>query len=138
MSRSINRVELLGHLGKDIEVKFTPNGKQVGQFSIATSRRFKKQNSTEWQEATEWHRCVLWNCENVAQYLTKGTQVHVAGRMQTRSWDDNGSKRYVTEVVCEDLILLGGNRGSQPAASPSAPPPQAEYEHGVTEDDVPF
>jgi len=72
MSRSINRVQLLGNLGKDAEVKFTPNGKQYAQFSIATTRKWKDQQSGEAKEQTEWHRCILWQCERVADYLTKG------------------------------------------------------------------
>ena len=137
MSRSINRVELLGHLGKDAEVKFTPNGKQVAQFSIATSRRWKPKDSQEWKEETDWHRCVLWNCENVSKFLLKGKQLYITGRMQTRNWDDHGIKRYITEIVCEELILLGGGEARGSGSNSSAPPP-AEYEHGVTEDDVPF
>ena len=143
MSRSINRVELLGHLGQDINVRFTPNGTQVGQFSIATSRRWKDKNTNEWKEETDWHNCVLWRCENVQNFLTKGKQVYVSGRLQTRNYEDKeGIKRYVTEVVVDDLILLGGGQGEQSrpgsSAGPrsnSAPPPG---EHGITDEDVPF
>jgi single-strand DNA-binding protein len=147
MSRSINRVELLGHLGKDVEVKYTPTGIQVASFSIATSRSFKKQNSTEWTEVTDWHKCILWRCEKVAQFLLKGKQVFVAGRLQTRSYEDReGTKRSVTEVIVDELILLGGGGGSErPAGDRHAPadPPfrsgaEPEYAQGVTEDDVPF
>lgn len=145
MSRSINRVELLGHLGKDAEVKFTPTGIQVASFSIATSRRFKKQNSEEWQEATDWHRCILWRCDNLRQFLVKGKQLYITGRMQTRSYEHDGVTRYVTEVICEELILLGGggdrssgagNGSPSATATPTAKEPV--YEHGVTDDDVPF
>lgn len=140
MSRSINRVQLLGHLGKDIEVKFTPSGIQVGQFTIATSRRWKDKNSGEWKEETDWHRCILWRCENLANYLTKGKQVLVDGRLQTRSYDDrDGVKRYLTEVVCDDLILLGGgDRTEKSGSAPSQPRNADPGEHGVTDDDVPF
>jgi single-strand DNA-binding protein len=145
MSRSINRVELLGHLGKDAEVKYTPNGVQFASFSIATSRRFKKQGSEEWQEVTDWHRCILWRCENVFNFLKKGKQLYITGRLQTRSYEHEGVTRYVTEITCEELILLGGgggaggerssgNSGGRPAANATP-----EYgEHGVSEDDVPF
>ena len=138
MSRSLNRVQLIGHLGRDIEVKFTPSGTQVGQFSLATSRRWKDKQSGEWKEETDWHRCVLWNCDKVASFLTKGKQVFLEGRLQTRDYTDReGVKRYTTEVVVEDLILLGvrdSNAPLHPAAS--APPP--DDPHGVSDDDVPF
>jgi single-strand DNA-binding protein len=138
MSRSLNRVELLGHLGQDAEVKFTPNGTRVAQFSIATSRRWKPRDSQEWKEETDWHRCVLWKCEHVQDYLKKGKQVLVAGRLQTRSYDDrDGVKRYMTEVICEDLILLGGgDRGQQQgAAAASADGPG---DHAPSDNEVPF
>lgn len=152
-SRSINKVILLGHLGKDAETKFTPSGVAVTNFTLATSRRWKDQQSGEWKEETEWHRIVMWRSENVSNYLLKGKQVYVEGRLQTRSWEDKeGQKRYTTEIVADDLILLGG-RGdaagefSQPASMPrtaSAPRAQAatpaaeDFNQGITDDDVPF
>lgn len=143
MSRSLNEVKLLGHLGQDINVRYTPSGVQVGTFSIATTRRWKQQNSNEWQEATDWHNCVLWRCENLVNYLTKGKQVLVSGRLQTRSYEKDGDKRYVTEVVVEDLYLLGGGKDSeqrqgQSRPSSSAPPSSGLGEHGITDEDVPF
>lgn len=113
-SRSVNRVELLGHLGSDADVKFTPNGKQYAMLSIATSRRWKPEGASEWKEETDWHRCVLWSPENVAGYLVKGKQVWIEGRLHTRSYEDGGEKKYVTEIVVGDLILLGG--GSRESA----------------------
>src|SRR5579884_3553785 len=156
-SRSVNKVILLGHLGKDAETKFTPSGVAVTNFTLATSRRWKDQQSGEWKEETEWHRVVMWRSENVSNYLLKGKQVYVEGRLQTRSWEDkDGQKRYTTEVVCEDLILLGsGGRGDAPGGpagesdrpvsmprsaqrqQPAAAPPD-EFSQGVTDDDVPF
>jgi single-strand DNA-binding protein len=137
MSRSLNRVQLLGHLGKDIEVRFTPNGTQIGQFSVATSRRWKDKNSGEWKEETDWHRCILWRCENLAKFLTKGKQVWIEGRLQTRSYDKDGQKHYATEVVCDDLILLGG--GDRGEHQPAARGPEPEMSgQGITDDDVPF
>jgi single-strand DNA-binding protein len=157
-SRSVNKVILLGHLGKDAETKFTPSGVARSTFTIATNRRWKDQQSGEWKEETDWHNCVLWRSENLANYLLKGKQVYVEGRLQTRSWDDkDGQKRYTTEVVCEDLVLLGGRGDAppppgdyaqpvsmprsaqrpQPAQStPSAPPD--DFSQGITDDDVPF
>ena len=108
-SRSINKVILVGHLGKDAETRFTTGGQSVTNFSIATSRRWKDQATNEWKEETDWHNVVLWRAENLANYLTKGKQVYVEGRLRTRSYDDkDGNKRYVTEVVAEDVLLLGG------------------------------
>jgi single-strand DNA-binding protein len=158
-SRSVNKVILLGHLGKDAETKFTPSGVAVTNFTLATSRRWKDQQSGEWKEDTEWHRCVLWRSENVSNYLTKGKQVFIEGRLQTRSYDDKeGVKKYITEVVCDELILLS-NRGSEAPGAPggdferpvsmprsaqqrpqpaaTAAPPE-EFNQGITDDDVPF
>ena len=159
-SRSVNKVILLGHLGRDAETKFTPSGVPRSNFTIATSRRWKDQQTGEWKEETDWHNVVLWRSENVAPHLTKGKQVYVEGRIQTRSWEDkDGNKRYMTEVVADNLILLGGGRGSEmpameeeggrasapprstgprpssPAGSASAPDMPSQE---ITDDDVPF
>jgi single-strand DNA-binding protein len=108
-SRSINKVILVGHLGKDAETRFTTGGQSVTNFSIATSRRWKDQATNEWKEETDWHNVVLWRAENLANYLTKGKQVYIEGRLRTRSYDDkDGNKRYVTEVMAEEVLLLGG------------------------------
>ena len=158
-SRSINKVMLLGHLGKDAETKFTPNGVARSTFTVATNRRWKDQQSGEWKEETDWHNVILWRSENLANYLLKGKQVYVEGRLQTRSYEDKeGQKRYMTEVVADDLILLGGRGDSGPAgggdferpvsmprsAQRSQPQPQAQQappedlSQGITDDDVPF
>lgn len=109
--KSLNRVQLIGNLGKDPEVKFTPSGTPVAKFSIATNERFKDK-SDQWQDRTEWHSVVLWQrlAEIAGEYLKKGSKVYVEGRLQTRSWDDkkSGEKRYATDIVVSDLILLGG------------------------------
>jgi len=158
-SRSVNKVILLGNLGKDAETKFTPNGVARSTFTIATSRRWKDQQSGEWKEETDWHNVVLWRSENLANYLLKGKQVYVEGRLSSRSYEDKeGQKKYITEVVAEELILLGG-RGESPSsgsgggdferpvsAPRSAPrpqpaaasPPAEEFNQGITDDDVPF
>lgn len=164
-SRSVNKVILLGHLGKDAETKFTPSGTSVTNFTLATNRRWKDQQTGEWKEETDWHRCTLWRSENVSNYLLKGKQIYIEGRLQTRSYDDKeGQKRYVTEVVCDQLILLGQGGGGgvgdsggdpafdqsapvsrprpqqqRPAAAPAAAAPAApEFDQGITDDDVPF
>jgi len=158
-SRSVNKVILVGHLGRDAETKFTPGGAAVTKFSVATNRRWKDQASGEWKEETDWTNVVLWRSENLANYLTKGTQVYVEGRIQTRSYEDkDGKKVYATDVVAEDVILLGGRGGAggarggdefsqQPVSMPRSAqrqaPPQAaaqqdDYPQGITDDDVPF
>jgi len=161
-SRSVNKVILLGNLGKDAETKFTPSGTAVSNFTLATNRRWKDQQTGEWKEETEWHRCVLWRSENRSNYLTKGTPVYIEGRLQTRSWEDKeGQKRYTTEVVCEELILLSSRSGdsvgapggdyaqAQPVSMPrsaqqrpaqpaATPAPADDFSQGITDDDVPF
>ena len=158
-SRSVNKVILVGHLGRDAETKFTPGGVSVTSFSVATSRRWKDQQSGEWKEETDWSNVTLWRAENLAQYLTKGKQVYVEGRLQTRSYDDkDGKKVYRTDVVADEVILLsgggggGGGRGGdeysqsappQRSSTPrgGAPAPAAQDDfggQGITDDDVPF
>lgn len=109
MARSENLVILIGNIGQDAETKHTPGGTAVTNFSIATSRRWKDKNSDEWKEETEWHRVTLWQSENLAGYLKKGTQVYVKGRLQTRSYEKDGQKHYATDIVAETVNLLGGN-----------------------------
>jgi single-strand DNA-binding protein len=159
-SRSVNKVILLGNLGKDAETKFTPGGVARTSFTLATSRRWKDKQTGEWKEETDWHNCILWRSENVSNYLQKGKQVYVEGRLQTRSYEQDGQKKYFTEVVCDDLILLssrgdsgggpgGGDYSQQPVSMPrsarpaaSAPAPASappdEFNQGITDDDVPF
>ena len=108
-SRSVNKVILIGHLGRDAETAYTASQVAVTKFSVATNRRWKDQATGEWKEETDWTRVVLWRGENVAPYLTKGTQVYVEGRLQTRSYDDkDGKKVWATDVVADEVILLGG------------------------------
>ena len=114
MASSLNKVMLIGNLGKDAETRHTPSGTAVTSFSLATTYRTKDQNSGEWNERTDWHDVVLWRAEKVATYLKKGKKVFVEGRLQTRSWEDQqGQKRYRTEVICDSfgLMLLGGREG---------------------------
>jgi len=142
MARGLNKVHLIGNLGKDAETKHLPNGSAVTNFSLATARSVKTGDT--WRDETDWHDIVLWRGENVAQYLTKGTQVYIEGRLQTRSWEGNdGQKKYRTEVVCDGpsgLLLLGGNRDggrqSQPTAKSPQPPAASDDDYG--DSDVPF
>jgi len=113
-SRSVNKVILLGHLGQDAETRFTPSGVPVTSFSVATSRRWKDQQTNDWKEETNWSNVVVWQAENLATYLTKGKQVYVEGRLRTHSYDDKDNKKvYRTEVVAfaSDVILLGSGAG---------------------------
>jgi len=111
MAKSVNKVILIGNVGKDPEVKFTPSGTPVAKLTLATNERFKDK-SGEWQDRTEWHNVVLWQrlAEIAGEYVKKGNKVYVEGRLQTRSWDDKNTnqKKYMTEVVVSDLVLLGG------------------------------
>lgn len=145
-SRSVNEVRLIGTLGRDAESKFTPGGVSVTKFSIATNRRWKDKQSDEWKEEVDWHNITLWRGEGVTQYLTKGKQVYVGGRLQTRSYDKDGVKVYATDVVADEVILLGGkgqgeSGDREPVSAPRSSRPQApvgEFPPGVGIDDVPF
>jgi single-strand DNA-binding protein len=156
-SRSVNKVILIGHLGRDAETKFTPSGAAATNFSVATSRRWKDKQSDEWKEETNWTNVIVWQQEKLAEYLVKGKQVYVEGRIQTRSYDNKeGKKVYVTEVVADDVILLGGQSEghataangqsvrapSRSAAASSRPSAAAVHQEdsfgGISDDDVPF
>ena len=107
--RSVNKAILVGRLGADAETRFTQNGTPVSRVSLAMNRQWTDSDK-QVHEETDWMSIVIWNKENLATYLTKGTKLYAEGRVQTRSYDDKeGVKRYVTEVVAENLVLLGGN-----------------------------
>ena len=138
-NRSVNKVILLGHLGKDAETKFTPGGTSVSKFSLATNRRTKDQQTGEWKDVTDWHNIVMWRTENVANYLLKGKQIYLEGRIETRSYEDKeGQKRYITEIVARDVRFLGGGGGRAPQDSGVSVPPGEEPGPAVEEDDIPF
>lgn len=168
-SRSVNKVILVGNLGRDAETKFTPSGSAVTKFAVATTRSWKDQQTNEWKDETNWTNVIVWKQENLANYLLKGKQVYVEGRLQTRSYDDkDGKKVYTTEVIADEVILLGGKgeggsgfEASPPAATTGArsgggqqgqnkgrgqfgggaPPAQHDPfgpDMGITDDDVPF
>lgn len=118
---SLNRVEIIGNLGNDPEVKYTPSGDAVATISVATTEKWKDK-SDQWQEKTEWHRVTLWRRlgEIAGEYLKKGSQVYIAGKLQTRKWTDKeGVERYTTEIVASELLMLGGKSegGEQRQAS---------------------
>ena len=113
MARGLNKAMLIGHLGNDPEMRVTASGQSVVNFTLATNESFRD-SSGNMQDRTEWHRIVAWGklAEICNQYLKKGRQVYVEGRLQTRSWDDNktGEKRYTTEIICSDMQMLGSGR----------------------------
>jgi single-strand DNA-binding protein len=153
--KSVNKVILVGNLGKDPEVKYTPSGVPVAKLTLATNERYKDK-SGEWKDRTEWHNVVLWQrlAEIAGEYLKKGGKVYIEGRLQTRSWDDKqtNQKRYMTEVVASDLVLLGGRgegagdfTGSSRAAAAAGnnfdqrePEPAAAGSTPISDDDIPF
>ena len=151
MARGINKVILVGNLGKDPEVRYSPNGNAVANITLATSEQWKDRNSGEQQEKTEWHRVVFFNrlAEIVGEYLKKGSQVYVEGKLQTRKWQgQDGQDRYTTEIVANEMQMLGGRQGGgddswsssrstggSQAAAPAAAP---AGDIGDFDDDVPF
>jgi single-strand DNA-binding protein len=164
MAKGLNKVMLIGHLGNDPERRETASGQVVVNFTVATSENFKDSGGNL-QERTEWHRIVAWGrlADICSQYLKKGRQVYIEGRLQTRSWDDSktGEKKYTTEIVCSDMQMLGSGRdsggmGEQPVSGQERPTytrPQARQENSggdygskpaggvmpdIEKDDLPF
>jgi single-strand DNA-binding protein len=136
----VNKVILVGKLGRDPEIRYTPSGVAVTNFPIATSEEWKDKETGEKQERTEWHRIVAWRRlgEICGEYLKKGSQIYVEGRLQTRSWEDrDGNKRYTTEIIAQTMQMLGsankGGRGED--MEPGFP---AEEPITVPEDEIPF
>jgi single-strand DNA-binding protein len=141
----INKVIIVGNLGKDPEVSYVPSGAAVAKFSVATSETWKDKNTGEKKERTEWHRIVAWDKlgEICGKYLAKGRQVYVEGKLQTHSYDDKeGVKRYVTEIIAQDVEFLGGNRAASDPGRSGGGPSQREPSGGRGpaggEDDIPF
>ncbi len=142
---SVNKAILIGNLGKDPELKYTPAGKAVTTFSLATSEKWTSQDGTK-NESTTWHNIVAWGrqAEVIKEYLAKGRQVYIEGRIQNRSYDDkDGNKRYISEVVVQSFQFIGGRGGGENASAPNAsgssgppdsPPPPASG----GDDDLPF
>ncbi len=131
MARGINKVLLIGNLGSDPQMRYTPNGTAVANFSLATNESYTDKDGNR-QEQTEWHRIVAWAklAEICGQYLTKGKQVYVEGKLRTRSWEQDGVKRYTTEVVAQNIQMLGSRQdGGNGGGEGYVPPP---------DDDIPF
>lgn len=131
----LNKVMLIGNLGKDPELRYTPDGTPVCNFSIATSNRWTDKETGKKREKTEWHRIVAWRKlgENCNEYLAKGRQVYIEGKLQTRSWEKEGITRYTTEVVASDVQFLGKRLNNDDVP----PPPDVAPETG-NDDDIPF
>jgi single-strand DNA-binding protein len=139
----VNKVILIGNLGRDPELRYTQGGQAVANFTLATTERFPTREG-ERQERTEWHRIVAWGrtAELCAQYLSKGRSVYVEGRLQTREWEDrDGQKRRTTEIVAQSVQFLGGREGgagATRASAPDAPPAEEEGAAAPPPDDIPF
>ena len=158
MARGVNKVILVGNLGKDPEVRYMPNGNAVANITLATTESWKDKQSGEQQEKTEWHRIVMFRRlgEIAGEYLKKGSQVYIEGKLQTRKWQDNsGNDRYTTEIVASEMQMLGGRGGggsadfsgasapaqaapAQSAPAQSAPAPTPAAAGGDFDDDIPF
>ncbi len=144
---SVNKVILVGNLGQDPEMRYLPNGDGVCNFTIATSESWKGQDGSQ-QERTEWHRIVAFRklAEICGEYLKKGKQVYIEGKIKTRSWEDKeGNKRYTTEVVADQMTMLGrrddtpdNSYSAPPASAASAPVPAPQKNKMDDEDDLPF
>jgi single-strand DNA-binding protein len=132
MAGGVNKVILVGHLGADPDMRYTPSGQGVCELRVATSESWNDKNGQK-QERTEWHRVVVWGkrAEICSKYLSKGRQVYIEGRIQTRNYDDKeGNKKYITEVIANDVQFLGGGRGEGGGRRDSEGPPPAEPEFG--------
>jgi len=144
MSRGINKVIIVGNLGADPETRYMPSGSAVTNLSVATSEQWKDKQTGEQKERTEWHKVAMFNrlAEIAAEYLRKGSQVYIEGKLRTRKWQDrDGNDRWTTEVIADEMQMLGGRGGggSAPMASDSGPsggPPQSPPDD--FEDDIPF
>jgi len=156
MAKSVNKVILLGNVGKDPEIRSTPGGTMVANFTLATTDRQKDQQGN-WQDKTEWHNLVAFTrtAEIIRDYVKKGSKLYVEGKIQTRSWDDkeSGQKKYRTEILVNEMTLLGGGGGAQGGGqgggysrgarsggySSSTPAPVDDFAGtGITDDDIPF
>ena len=146
---SLNKIMLIGHLGKDPEMRYTPEGTPVATFSLATSENWTDKNGTR-QEHTEWHNIVAWRrlADLSKRFLTKGRQVYVEGRLQTREWNDReGNRRRTSEVIVSQIVLLGSRSQSTDApvqtfdsggTGNTEEPEQAFGDAGITDNDIPF
>jgi single-strand DNA-binding protein len=145
MARGINKVILVGNLGADPETRYMPSGSAVTNITVATNESWKDKQTGEQKDRTEWHKVAMFNrlAEIAAEYLRKGSQVYIEGKLRTRKWQDrDGNDRYTTEVIADEMQMLGGRGGgggstsmSSDPGSSSAPPRQ---DPGDFDDDIPF
>ena len=136
----VNKVILIGNLGKDPEVRTLDSGVKVANFSLATTESYKNRNG-ERVENTEWHNIVLWRglAEVADTYLKKGNQVYIEGKIRTRSWDDkDGNKRYTTEILADNMTMLGSRQNGTAPSSDPKPKPETEAPEPAPDDDLPF
>ena len=148
MARGVNKVILVGNLGRDPEVRYMPSGNAVANVTLATTESWKDKQTGEKQERTEWHNVVFYSrlAEIAGEYLKKGSQVYVEGSLRTRKWQDkSGNDRYTTEIIASDMQMLGGRAGSTGYAAGDASPPMAEPSAASAgssapdfDDDIPF
>jgi single-strand DNA-binding protein len=153
MARGVNKVILVGNLGRDPEIKYTASGAAVANITVATSESWNDKQTGEKVEKTEWHRVVAFQrlAEIMGEYLRKGSQIYIEGRLQTRKWQDqSGQDRYTTEIVANDMQMLGsrgGEAGGAPQAggggfrknpAPQQAPAQPSNDNDFTDDDIPF
>jgi single-strand DNA-binding protein len=149
MARGINKVILVGNLGQDPETRYMPSGKAVTNLRLATSDSWKDKQTGEQREQTEWHSVVMYDrlAEIAAEYLRKGSQIYVEGRLKTRKWQDKeGKDRYTTEIIANEMQMLGSRRGARPGAEPRGEPRTAPTQQraaqpaaaGEVDDDIPF
>ena len=146
MPKSVNKVILVGNVGKDPKVRYSQSGIPVANFSLATNERFKGHND-EWQERTEWHSIVAWQrlAEIVGEYVSKGSKLYVEGKIQTSSWEDrqSGERKYRTEIVARDLLLLGprengGGDHQCPTHNEKEDHPSPAGSGEIVDQDIPF
>ena len=147
MARGINKVIIVGNVGQDPETRYMPSGSAVTNLTVATNESWKDKQSGEQKERTEWHRVAMFGrlAEIAAEYLKKGSQVYIEGKLRTRKWQDkSGSERYTTEVIADEMQMLGGGRSSGGGSSsmggsePSGPAPGPSGDEGEFDDDIPF
>ena len=141
MAKSVNKVILVGNVGHDPEVKYTASGVPVAKVSLATNERFKDKND-QWQDRTEWHAVVAWQhlAKIVGEYVRKGSMLYVEGKLQTSTWADkqSGEKKYRTEIVARDIVLLGPRYDGQEREMPSEVSSSELTPAELVDDDIPF
>ena len=140
---SVNKVIILGRVGVDPEVKFMPNGNAVVNLSIATNRKFKNQDTGTYDDKTEWHRVVFFNkpAETIGQYVKKGQQLYVEGRLQTRKWQDkDGVEKYATDIISDNFTFIGSKSDASENFSPQNNPTSNDFSNRdiIKDEDIPF